>query len=171
MTRSPVARRGLLRAEEEPSQRIRHFPSKRPKPEPIDSRGSSTIQSRRYRPIGRSGRLPRQNARLSPSTSRDRSKPSVRLGKVSNPLTPAVGNSNRNYRLPPSCLRRKTASCKKRHSPPHSIQKHAALGRDAETGVAVEALAADYRDLQALRQTRQSGCRTWFRIQLSTLCH
>src|SRR5271169_6404096 len=125
--------RRLLRAEEEPSQRLRHFPSRKPKPEPIDFRGPSTIQSHQYRPIGRSGRLPRQNARLSPSTSRDRSKPSVRLGKVSNPLKPEVGNSNHNYRHLPSCLRRRTASYKKHHNPPHPIQKFAALGRDAET--------------------------------------
>src|SRR5208282_324080 len=111
------------------------------------------------------------NARLSPSTSRDRSKPSVRLGKVSNPLKPAVGNNNRNYRLPPSCLPPRTASYKKHHSPPHPIQKFAAIDRDAETGVAAEPLAPVYCDLQALRQTPRSDCRTCFRIQLSTLCH
>src|SRR3974377_387251 len=114
-------RRRLVRAEEEPSQRLRHFPSKRPKPEPIDFQGSSTIRSHQYWPIGRSGRLPRQNVVLSPGTSRDRSKPSVLLGKVSNPLRPAVGNSNRNYRLPPSFLRRRTASYKKNHTPPHPL--------------------------------------------------
>src|ERR1700745_4650 len=126
-------RRRLLRAEEEPSQRLRHFPSKRPKPEPIDFQGPSTIRSQQYRPIGRSDRLPSQKARLSPSTSRDRSKPSGRLDNVATPLTPAVENINRNHRLPPSCLPRGTASYRKRRSPPHSIQENAALGRDLET--------------------------------------
>src|SRR5207249_4730308 len=155
------ARIRLLRAEEEPSQRIRHFPSKRPRQEPIDFRGPSTIRSHQYRSIGRSDRLPSQNARLSPSTSRDRSKPSGRFGKVSNPLKPAVENSNRNYRLPPSRLLRGTASYKTRHSPPHSIERQAALCRDFEAGVAADPLAVgpaaavrrqlfhDYRDLRA----------------------
>src|SRR6516164_4840730 len=171
-----------LQAEEEPNQRIRHFPSKRPKPEPIDFQGPSTIRSQQYRPIGRSDRLPSQKPRLSPSTSRDRSKPSDRLDKVANPLTLAVGNSNRIHRLPPSCLPRGTASCRKRRSPPHSIQENAALGRDLETGVVADPLAIapavvkcrplahDHRDLQALRRKQQSDCRTWFHTQLSTLC-
>src|SRR5215831_5305884 len=178
-----VRTRRLL-AEEEPSQRIRHFPSRRPKPEPIDFQGPSTIRSQQYRPIGRNDRLPSQKARLSPSTSRDRSKPSGRLGKVANPLTPAVENSNRNHRLPPSCLPRGTASYRKRRSPPHSIQENAALARDLETGVVADPLAIapavaavrrplahDHRDLRALPRKQQSHCRTWFHTQLSTLCH
>src|SRR6516165_1487949 len=128
-------------------------------------------------------RLPSQKARLSPSTSRDRSKPSGRLGKVANPLTLAVENSNRNHRLPPSCLPQGTASHRKRRSPPHSIQENAALARDLETGVVADPLAFapavgvrrplahDHRDLRAQRRKQQSDCRTWFHIQLSTLCH
>jgi hypothetical protein len=61
--------------------------------------------------------------------------PPVVVRVLSKPAPLLLPQGNRNYQLPPNCLRRRTASFKKHHSPPHPIQKHAVLGRAVETRV------------------------------------
>src|ERR1700704_498734 len=112
-TKWELAQRHRLQAGEEPNRHGHHFLAKRPKPEPTGLLVPSTIRYRQNGPTVHNGTLPSRNARSSPNTSRDRSRPSAHPGKVANPRLRGAENSNRSCPPPPSCL--PTIAASKRH--------------------------------------------------------